>query len=76
MKTDPVKKARRDALREAQNFMFARAQMMIDPWARSVMNAAAFEFGVAYLKGLDATDYEVAEANPHVERVRFTKEQS
>ena len=54
MRTDPYKKARRDALREAQTFLFRRAKAMNDPWAAAVLNAAAFEFGVEKLRGLYA----------------------
>ncbi|MDP3861572.1 MAG: hypothetical protein Q8Q63_08315, partial [Phaeovulum sp.] len=39
MQIDPVVRARREALREAQSWLLARAREMNDPHARQVLNS-------------------------------------
>ena len=51
MQMDPVVRARRKALREAQAWLLAQAQDMNDPKARQVLNSAALAFGAQKLRG-------------------------
>jgi len=53
MQIDPVVRARREALREAQSWLLARAREMNDPHARQVLNSAAFAWGNAKLRDFD-----------------------
>ena len=53
MQMDPVIRARRKALREAQAWLHARALEMNDLHARQVLNSAAFDFGCEKLRGFD-----------------------
>ncbi|MDP3862449.1 MAG: hypothetical protein Q8Q63_12790 [Phaeovulum sp.] len=55
MQIDPVVRARREALREAQSWLLVRAREMNDPHARQVLNSAASAWGNEKLRGFDRT---------------------
>lgn len=53
MQMNPVVRSRRNALREAQTWLLARAREMNDPHARQVLNVTAFAFGYEMLCSFD-----------------------